>query len=105
MSVVDHKGPQPLLEQVRILPLGQMELGVQGNGFDPVVAVASPLNADLAEDRKIGTRPSCLQARKFLVRLGGRIARYRYGRTDVPRTGHFQERLEQPSPDNQKFSE
>ena len=82
-----------------------MELGIQGGGFDSVVAVASPLDADLAEDRQIGTRASLFQPGKFLVRVGGRIARYSQGRTDVPRTGHVQERLEQPSPDYQELPE
>ena len=36
MSIIDHKCPEPLLEQVRILPLGQVELGIQGDCFDPV---------------------------------------------------------------------
>ena len=71
MSIVDHERPQPLLEQVRILPLRQVELGVQGGGFDSVVAVAGPLDADLAEDRQIGTLVRLIQPGKFLVRVGG----------------------------------
>jgi hypothetical protein len=82
-----------------------MELGIQGDCFDPVAAVASPLNADLAEDGKLGTRASLFQAGKFLVQVSGRIAPYNHGRTDVPRTGHVQERLEQPSPDYQELPE
>src|ERR1700722_14365218 len=105
MSVVDHKYPEPLLEQVRILPLRQVKLAVQGDCFDSVVAVASPLNVDLAEDGKIGTLASLLQPGKFLVQVGGRIACHIHDRAEIPRTGHVQERLEHPPPNNQEFPE
>jgi hypothetical protein len=85
--------------------LGQVELGIQGGCFDPVAAVASALNADLAEDGKIRTRVCLFQPRKFSVRVSGRIARYNHRRTDVSRTGHVQERLEQPSPDYKELPE
>ena len=68
VSVVDHERPQPPLEQVGILSLRQVELGVQGGRFDPVVAVANPLDVDLAEDRQIGTLAGLIQPGKFLVR-------------------------------------
>jgi len=104
MSVVDHKRSQPLLEQVRILPPREVQLGIQGGRFDPVVAVADSLNGDLAEDRQVGTLAGSVQAGKFVVLVRGRITSYGQGRTDVPRTGQVQERMEQPSPDNQEFS-
>ena len=103
VSVVDHERAQPLLEQVRILSSRQVELGVQGGGFDPVVAVASPLDVDLAEDRQIGTLAGLIQPGKFLVRLRGGITGDSQGRTDVPSTGHVQERLEQPAADDQEI--
>ncbi len=46
---------------------------------------------------------SLFQPGQFLVRLGGRIARYRDGRTDISITGHIQERLKQPSSDHHEF--
>ena len=103
MSVVDHERPQPLLEQVRILASRQVELGVQGGGFDPVVAVAGPLDVDLAEDRQIGTLVGLIQPGKFLVRVRGGITGDGQGRTHVPGTGHVQERLEQPAADDQEL--
>ena len=48
MRIIDDERPQPLLEQVRILALRQVELGVQGSGFDPVVAVAGPLDGRIS---------------------------------------------------------
>ena len=82
MSVVDHERPQPPLEQVGILSLRQVELGVQGGRFDPVVTVADPLDVDLAEDRQVGTLVRLIQPRKFPVR--SRISEYSEGRTNVP---------------------
>ena len=81
-----------------------MELGVQGDCFDPVVAVAGPLKVELAEDRQIATLVSLFQPGEFLVRVRGRIPRHNYGRTDIPCTGHVQKCLEHPSPDNQEHS-
>src|SRR5271157_4474506 len=86
MSVVDHKRSQPLLEQVRILPPREVELGIQGGRFDPVVAVADSLNGDLAEDRQVGTLAGSVQAGKFLVLVRARTTSYGQGRTQGLRT-------------------
>jgi hypothetical protein len=80
-------------------------MNIQGDCFDPVAAVASALNADLAEDGKIRTRVCLFQPGKFSVRVSGRIARYNHRRTDVPGTSHVQERLEQTSPDYEELPE
>ena len=58
---------------------------------------------DLAEDRQIGTLVGLIEPGKFLVRVRGRITGDGQGRTDVPGTGHVQERLEQPAPDHQEI--
>jgi hypothetical protein len=48
-----------------------VESGVQRGGFDSVVAVAGPLDVNLAEDRQIGTLVGLIQAGKFPVRVRG----------------------------------
>ena len=40
---------------------------------------------------------------KFLVWVGGGIPGHNHGWTNIPKTGHIQERLEHPSPDNQEI--
>ena len=103
VSIVDHERPQPLLEHVRILALRQVELGVQGGGFDAVVAGAGPLDGDRAEDRQIGTLVRLIEPGKFLVRVRGRIPGNSQGRTNVPGPGHVQECLEHPAADHQEL--
>jgi hypothetical protein len=105
VSIIDDERPQPLLEQVRILALRQVQLRVQGGGFHPILPVAGPLNGHLTEDRQIGTPVWLLQPGQVLVRVRGRITRDPQRRADVPSTGHIQERLEQPVPDHQEIPE
>ena len=40
---------------------------------------------------------------KFLARVRGRITGDGQGRTNIPRAGHVQERLEQPAPHHQEI--
>ena len=105
VSIIDDERPQPLLEQVRILALRQVQLRVQGGGFHPILPVAGPLNGHLTEDRQRGTPVWLLQPGQVLVRVRGRITRDPQRRADVPSTGHIQERLEQPVPDHQEIPE
>jgi hypothetical protein len=61
MGIVDDEGPQPLLEQVGVLPPGQMQPGVQRGGVEAVLAVADPLDGDLTEDREVGPGPGLVE--------------------------------------------
>ena len=105
MRVVDDERPQPLLEQVRILPLRQVESRVQGSGLDSVVAVAGPRDGDLAEDRQIRTREGSIEPGQFLEWISGSRTGDGEGRTDVAGAGHVQEGLEQPAADHQEVAE
>jgi hypothetical protein len=98
VGVVDDEGPQPLLEQVGVLPPGQMQPGVQRCGLEAVVAVADPLDGDVAEDGEVGAGPGRLQAWQDLRSLRGGRTGDRERRPHVAITGAGQERPEQASP-------
>src|SRR5260370_40567708 len=87
-----------------MLAWGQGESGMEGGGCDPVFGVAGPRDGHRAEDRQIGPLVRLSEPGEFLVRVRGSIPGESQGRTDVPRTGHVQERLEQAAPDDQELA-
>ena len=69
--VIDDERREPLLEQVRILPPGQVQLRIQGGDLDSALTVADPSDGDLTEDRQVRTWPDWVEARHDTGWVGG----------------------------------
>ncbi len=105
MGIVDDEYPEPLLEQVRILPPREVEPGVERGGLESVRAVADPLDRDGAEDRQVRAPPRPIQSGQDPRRLIRTFAADGQVRPGIAVAGEGQERPEQVESHRQQVSE
>ena len=105
MRVIDDEQPEPLLEQVRILPPRKVESGVERGSFESVMAVADPLDLGRAEDRQVGATARLIQAGQDLRRVVRTVAGDGQVGPGVAVAGEGEERTEQVESHRQEVTE
>ena len=105
VRIVDHEEPEPLLEQVRILPPREVEPGVKRGGLESVMSIADPLDLDLSKDRQIGASPRLIQSGQAPRRVVRALVADGQVRPGVAVAGEGQERPEQVESHRQEVTE
>ena len=105
MCIVDDEHPEPLLEQVRILPPRKVETGVERGGLESVMAVADPLDLDRAEDRQVRTPARLIQSGQDPRRVVQTLTADGQVRPGIAVAGECQERPEQVESHRQEVTE